>query len=73
MKMDKLKKIFVLLGSLDRRAIFLIVGLSVLVPLLKPEWMILPIEPDANTQKVFNKILKFNLKLLKNIRNSSIK
>ena len=56
MKMDKLKKIFVFLGSLDRRVIFLIVGLSVLVPLLKPEWMILPIEPDANTQKVFNEI-----------------
>lgn len=54
--MDKLKKIFVLLGSLDRRTIFLIVGLSVLVPLLNPEWIALPIEPDKNTQKVFNEI-----------------
>ena len=33
--MESIKKIFILLGSLDRRIIFLIVGLSVLIPLLK--------------------------------------
>ena len=54
--MDKLKKIFVSLGSLDRRVIFLIVGLSVLIPLLNPEWIALPIAPDENTMKVFNEI-----------------
>ena len=41
--MEAIKRIFILLGSLDRRIIFLIVGLSVLIPLLYPEWVTLPI------------------------------
>jgi len=58
--MDIIKKIFILLGSLDRRIIFLIVGLSVLIPLLKPEWVNLPIRPRPESQVVFNEINKLN-------------
>ena len=58
--MEALKKIFILLGSLDRRIIFLIVGLSVLIPLLKPEWIYLPIRPTPESQIVFDEINKLN-------------
>jgi hypothetical protein len=58
--METIKKIFILLGSLDRRIIFLIVGLSVLIPLLKPEWVNLPIRPRPESQIVFNEINKLN-------------
>ena len=58
--MEKVKKIFILLGSLDRRIIFLIVGLSVLIPLLKPDWVNLPIRPRPESQTVFNEINKLN-------------
>ena len=64
--MDKLRKLFILLGSLDRRAIFFIVGLSVLIPLLKPSWVSLPIAIKPNSQKVFNEInaLKENSRVI---------
>ncbi len=58
--METIKKIFILLGSLDRRIIFLIVGLSVLIPLLKPEWVDLPIRPTPESQIVFDEINKLN-------------
>ena len=58
--MEAIKKIFILLGSLDRRIIFIIVGLSVLIPLLKPEWVNLPIRPRPESQIVFNEINKLN-------------
>ncbi len=58
--MDTIKKVFISLGSLDRRIIFLIVGLSVLIPLLKPEWVSLPIRPRPESQIVFNEINKLN-------------
>ena len=58
--MEVIKKIFILLGSLDRRIIFLIVGLSVLIPLLKPEWIDLPIRPTPESQIVFDEINKLN-------------
>jgi len=58
--METIKKIFILLGSLDRRIIFLIVGLSVLIPLLKPEWIDLPIRPTPESQIVFDEINKLN-------------
>ena len=58
--MEAIKKIFILLGSLDRRIIFLIVGLSVLIPLLKPEWVNLPIRPTPESQIVFDEINKLN-------------
>ena len=58
--MEAIKKIFILLGSLDRRIIFIIVGLSVLIPLLKPEWVDLPIRPTPESQIVFDEINKLN-------------
>lgn len=54
--MQSIEKIFILLGSLDRRIIFLLVGLSVLVPLIKPEWVNLPIRPTPESQIVFDEI-----------------
>ena len=59
--MDTIKNIFIKLGSLDRRSIFVIIGLSVLIPLLKPDWVSLPIHPDRHTQKVFDEINNLNL------------
>ena len=56
--MEDIKKIFIILGSLDRRIIFLIVGLSVLIPLLKPDWVNLPIRPTPESQIVFDEINK---------------
>ena len=55
-----------MLGSLDRRAIFIIVGLSVLIPLIKPAWVSLPIAIKSNSQKVFDEIeaLEENSKVL---------
>ena len=58
--METIKRIFILLGSLDRRIIFIIVGLSVLIPLLKPDWVNLPIRPRPESQIVFNEINKLN-------------
>ena len=58
--MEAIKRIFIVLGSLDRRIIFFIVGLSVLIPLLKPEWVNLPIRPRPESQVVFNEINKLN-------------
>ena len=46
------------LGNLDRRIIFLLIGLSVLVPLIKPNWVQLPLKIDNNTKIVFNSIDK---------------
>ena len=58
--MEAVKNIFIKLGSLDKRIIFLIVGLSVLLPLLKPDWFSLPIRPKPHSQIVFNEINKLN-------------
>tara|TARA_B110000116_G_scaffold158904_1_gene137501 strand:- start:1080 stop:1958 length:879 start_codon:yes stop_codon:yes gene_type:complete len=58
--MEVIKKIFISLGSLDRRIIFLIVGLSVLIPLLKPEWIDFPIRTTPESQIVFDEINKLN-------------
>lgn len=43
-------------GNLDRRVIFLLIGLSVLIPLIKPNWVQLPIKIDKNTETVFESI-----------------
>ena len=58
--METIKKIFILLGSLDRRIIFLIVGLSVLIPLIQPEWVNFPIRPTPESQIVFDEINNLN-------------
>jgi len=61
-----LKNIFIKLGNVDRRIIFLLVGLSILIPLLKPNWVKLPIKIDRNTELVFEAIseLEENDKIL---------
>ena len=49
-------KYIAILGNLDRRIIFLLIGLSVLIPLIKPTLLELPIKFDKNTQVVFESI-----------------
>ena len=51
-----MKKVFSILGNLDRRIIFLLIGLAVLIPLIKPNWVQLPIKIDNNTQVVYDSI-----------------
>ena len=58
--MDSIKNIFIRLGQIDRRYIFLLIGLSVLIPLLKPEWAKLPIKTTANTETVFRELNNLN-------------
>ena len=58
--METIKRIFIILGSLDRRIIFLIVGLSVLIPLLQPDWFRLPIRISPESKTVFNEINRLN-------------
>ena len=58
--MNNLKNIFIKLGQLDRRYIFLLIGLSVLIPLLKPSWVNIPIKTTLNSEIVFNEISKLN-------------
>ena len=53
-----MKKLLIRLGNVDRRWIFLLIGLSVLIPLLKPKWIRIPIETTLNTQVVFDEISK---------------
>jgi len=55
-----LKEAIVKLGKIDRRIIFLLIGLSVLIPLLKPEWVKLPIKIDNNTKIVYDSISSLN-------------
>ena len=64
--MDLLKKIFIALGSMDRRFIFLLVGLSVLLPKLYPDLFTLPIKPSSHSLRVFDEIdaLEENSKVL---------
>ena len=64
--MNRIKAMLISLGSLDRRIIFFIVGLSVLIPLLKPNWVSLPIKNNPHSERVFHEInsLKPNSKVL---------
>ena len=55
-----MRKILIRLGNIDRRIIFLLIGLSVLIPLIKPDWVKLPIKIDNNTKIVFNSISSLN-------------
>ena len=55
-----MKKYLIDLGKLDRRFIFLLIGLSVLIPLIKPNWINIPIKTTNNSQIVFNELNKLN-------------
>lgn len=54
--MDLIKNILIKLGQIDRRFIFLLIGLSVLVPLLKPGWVNIPIKTTSNSKIVFDEL-----------------
>jgi len=54
--MAGLKKILIKLGELDRRYIFILVSLSVLIPLIKPDWINIPIKTTRNSEIVFDEI-----------------
>ena len=64
--MFNIKNIFIKLGQLDRRLIYLLVSLSVLIPLLNPNLLQLPTKTTKNTQIVFDSLndLKENDKVL---------
>lgn len=53
-----MKNILLKLGGLDRRIIFVIIGLSVLIPLLMPNLINFPVQTTKNTEIVFNEISK---------------
>ena len=55
------KKYLIDLGKLDRRYIFLLIGLSVLIPLIKPNWINIPIKTTNNSQIVFNELNELNV------------
>ena len=55
-----MERFFTIFGSIDRRVIFLLIGLSVLIPLIKPDWVELPIKIDNNTQIVYDSIADLN-------------
>jgi len=52
--MEKLITIIIKLGAVDRRVIFLLVGLSVLIPLIHP--VNIPIRPTHQSQTVFDTV-----------------
>ena len=54
--MDLIKNILIKLGQIDRRFIFLLIGLSVLIPLLKPGWVNIPIKTTSNSKIVFDEL-----------------
>ena len=54
--MDSIKNILIKLGQIDRRFIFLLIGLSVLIPLLKPGWVNVPIKTTSNSKIVFDEL-----------------
>ncbi|MBA93831.1 MAG: hypothetical protein CMG47_02060 [Candidatus Marinimicrobia bacterium] len=51
-----MKNYIIKLGNLDRRIIFLLIGLSVLIPLLNPNLIDLPLGQDRNTKIVYDSI-----------------
>ena len=63
---NKIINILLSLGKVDRKIIFVIIGIVVLVPLLKPEWLNIPIKTSPDSQKVFDELsnLDSNSKVL---------
>ena len=58
--MDRVKEILIELGQIDRRFIFLLIALSVLVPLIQPNWINIPIKTTSNSEIVFQELNKLN-------------
>ena len=63
---NRLTNILLSLGKVDRKIIFAIIGIVVLVPLLKPEWVDIPIKISPDSKKVFTELssLEPNSKVL---------
>tara|TARA_Y100001968_G_scaffold326606_1_gene369977 strand:+ start:307 stop:1203 length:897 start_codon:yes stop_codon:yes gene_type:complete len=61
-----MKNYIIKLGNLDRRIIFLLIGLAVLIPLINPNLIDLPLGQDRNTKVVYDSIseLQENDKIL---------
>ena len=57
--MKKMKNIIIKLGQIDRRFVFLIIGLSVLFPLLYPDYFRVDIKISSYSQTVFDTVDKF--------------
>jgi len=55
-----MKNYILKLGNLDRRIIFLLIGLAVLVPLINPNLIDLPLGEDRNTRVVYDSISNLN-------------
>jgi len=55
-----MKNYILKLGSLDRRIIFLLIGLAVLIPLINPNLIDLPLGEDRNTRVVYDSISNLN-------------
>ena len=63
---SKVTNILLSLGKVDRKIIFAIIGIVVLIPLLKPEWVDIPIQISPDSRKVFTELssLEPNSKVL---------
>jgi len=57
--MEKMKNIIIKLGQIDRRFIFLIIALSVLFPLLYPDYFRIDIKISSYSQTVFDTVNKY--------------
>ena len=53
---SKVANILLSLGKVDRKIIFAIIGIVVLIPLLKPEWVDIPIQISPDSRKVFTEL-----------------
>ena len=53
---DKIINILISLGKVDRKIIFVIIGLVVFIPLIKPNWVNIPIQTSPDSQKVFDEL-----------------
>ena len=58
--LNLMKNIFIKFGEIDRRYIFVLIALSVLIPLVKSDWIKMPIKTTQNTQIVFDELSKLN-------------
>ena len=53
---NTLTNILLSLGKVDRKIIFIVIGIVVFVPLIKPGWVNIPIEISPDSKKVFEEL-----------------
>ena len=63
---NRIAHILLSLGKVDRKIIFAIIGIVVFVPLIKPEWVDIPVQISPDSKKVFTELssLEPNSKVL---------